>query len=128
MKRRRTHIAIRELAASALADKLPQAQRDDLRARKVSARDILRLFTPDHVILHAWGGADRWWNLDMRLRGQELKAKDAADTSRAAKAVRLSDEHKEFQRRLLKPARKRKRASTWPQRKLQSRNSFERRA
>lgn len=88
-RRKRSHIRLSDIAASALADKLPQAERDALRAAKVAAQVIIRMFTPDHIKLHAFGGADDWWNLDMRRRGPELKAKDARDTSIAAKAVRI---------------------------------------
>lgn len=89
MSRPRAHIPLSELLASALADKLPQEQRDDLRARKVPARTVIRLFTPDHVVLHAFGGDDRWHNLTMALRGTALKAKDRRDTKIAAKDKRL---------------------------------------
>ena len=107
-RRKRKHIPIIEIAASFAADRLPQAVRDELRARKAPAKEVLRMFTPDHNVLHAWGGQDRWWNLTMTPRGPALKAKDAADTSRAAKALRVSDAHTAFRRRLLKPGRRRK--------------------
>lgn len=101
MTRPRAHIRLSEKLASALADKLPQDVRDDLRARRVPAEEVIRLFTPDHIQLHAWGGPDLWWNLDMRVRGPELKAKDNRDTSRAAKAVRIDEKHEEARRRML---------------------------
>lgn len=129
MTRKRAHIPLMELLASALADKLPQAERDDLRARKAPAGEVIRLFTPDHIVLHTWGGDDAWWNLDMRRRGPELKAKDAADTSRAAKAIRIADSFDEHRRKLL--ARDRgepKPVSRWPKRKLRSRNDLRRSA
>ena len=126
MSRKRAHIPLTELLASALADKLPQAERDDLRKRKVPAITIIRLFTPDHIILHAWNGPDAWWNLDMRRRGVELKAKDAADTSRAAKAIRLSNSFDEHRRRILAKDRGARPRSRWPKRKLQSRNDLRR--
>lgn len=88
-KRARKHIPVSELLASALADKLPQEQRDQLRAAKVPAKIVIRLFTPDHVVLHAHGGSDKWHNLTMALRGPELKAKDRRDTGIAAKDKRL---------------------------------------
>lgn len=99
-RRKRDHIPLRELLASALADKLPQAERDRLRADRVSARVINAMFTADHVVLHSFGGPDSWWNLDMRRRGPELAAKDRADTSRAAKVVRLDDKWADFMRRI----------------------------
>jgi hypothetical protein len=91
-KRPRKHIPLSELLASALADKLPQEQRDQLRAAKVPAKQIIRMFTPDHVILHCFGGVDKWHNLTMALRGAALKAKDARDTGIAAKDKRIRGE------------------------------------
>jgi len=91
-KRPRAHIPLSELLASALADKLAQENRDTLRELKVPAHVVIRLFTPDHVILHAHGGADRWWNLTMTLRGEMLKAKDRRDTKVAAKIKRIRGE------------------------------------
>ena len=127
-RRKRKYIPLSEKLASALADRLPQQQRDALRAAKVPAQQVIRLFTPDHNILHTHGGSDRWFNLTMRLRGPELKAKDNRDTSIAAKVVRVNEAHDDFRRRVLAPVKKPKRqSSTWPQgRKLQSRG-FERR-
>ena len=123
MSRRRKHIPIAEKLASALADRLPQHERDLLRANRVPARQIIRLFTPDHNVLHSFSGSDKWWNLTMRRRGPELKAKDNHDTSIAAKSVRLSDEHTDFRRRVLAINKKpRERQSSFPKgRKLRSR-------
>lgn len=92
MSRKRDHIPLSEKLASALADKLSPEQRKDLRERKVSAATVIRLFTPDHNILHTHGGEDLWWNLTMRQRGPELKAKDIADTKIAAKVKRIRGE------------------------------------
>lgn len=129
MSRSRAHIPLIELLASALADKLPQKERDDLRARQVPAGDVVRLFTPDHVTLHCWDGADAWWNLDMRRRGPELNKKNAADTSRAAKADRLADAMADFRRRVLaKDQGETLTPSRWPKRKMKSRNDLRKRA
>lgn len=95
-KLKRKHIPIIELLASALADRLPQKDRDALRWQRVPALAIVRMFTPDHIALHAWGGADKWWNLHMARRGADLKKKDAADTSRAAKAARIESKWSAF--------------------------------
>lgn len=122
-KRKRAHIPLIEKLASALADKLPQAERDALREAKVPALQIVRMFTPDHVILHAWGGPDLWWNLTMARRGPELKAKDNADTSRAAKAARIRGETCTGPRREIRSRgfEKRREPFKWPKRKFQSR-------
>lgn len=107
-----------EIAASALADKLPQEERDRLRLERVSARTILRLFTPDHVQLHCWDGPDRWFNLDIRRRGPAVLIKNAEDTSRAAKAVRIDDKWSEFTRAMTKGKKPPRRESEWPKRRF----------
>lgn len=127
--RARKYISLRERLAAAYSMLLPQDQRDELRAAMVPAKHVLALFTDDHGILHALRGSDRWWNLTPRLRGPDLKAKDARDTSIVAKVRRLAREHEEFRRKLLTraPGQKRERSGRWPQgRKLQSRG-FQRR-
>lgn len=129
MKRRRKYIPMREKLAAALSMLLPAIVRDDLRARQVPAQTVIAAFTPDHNVLHALGGSDRWYNLTLRLRGFELKAKDARDTSIAAKVKRITAEHQDFMRRVLAiKKRPREHRSRFPQgRKLQSRG-FQRRA
>lgn len=145
-KRKRDHIPLTEKLASALADKLPQAERDALRAARVPAQRIISMFTPDHVVLHALGGSDEWHNLTMARRGPALKAKDGRDTSAVAKSDRVSAAHREhlaaMARKLVGPSpfaevqpahrgdaywkKKRELQSRWPKgRKLQSRSSFE---
>ena len=117
-KRPRKYIPLPERLASALSMLLPQEQRDDLRARKVPAKAVIRLFTPDHIILHAHGGPGKWWNITMALRGPNLKAKDNSDTSIAAKVARIRGETCTGQRKRI-PAR----VNPWPMkgtRKIQS--------
>lgn len=97
-KRARKAIHMREIAAAALSQLLPEAERTALREAKVPARQIISLFTPDHVILHAFGGPDKWFNLTMTRRSPELKAKDNADTSRVAKVDRIIDQVNDHQR------------------------------
>lgn len=120
-KRKRKHISVKTLLAAALAALLPQEQRDQLRRDRVPADTVIRLFTPDHVALHAFGGSDLWWNLDMRLRGADLKAKDAADTSRAAKAVRIDETWSKFTRALASRRKPPKRKSRWARRPFKPR-------
>ena len=117
MKRKRKHIPIIEIAASALADKLPLQYREFHRRNRTPAKTIVRLFTPDHVKLHAWGGVDKWWNLDMKLRGPALKAKDRADTSRAAKAVRILRKWGPFMTAVAAGRKPPPRPTRWPKRK-----------
>lgn len=137
-RRKRSHIPICELLASALAERLPAEQRDTLRKARVKARAIIRLFTPDHVVLHAFDGKDKWWNLTMTLRGPELKAKDSSDTSKAAKVKRLAKARADLTHFIAtgekpptpgQPKAKIKSRGFGPgHRPLRGRNSFERRA
>jgi hypothetical protein len=120
-RRKRKHIPMIEIAACALAENLPNDLRNELRKDRIPAKEIIRWFTPDHVILHAWGGADKWWNLTMRRRGAELKAKDAADTTRVAKDRHIHEKWDPFTRAMAKGTRPPKRKSAWPKRKMRER-------
>jgi hypothetical protein len=86
--RKRKAIPLSEQLASALACLLPQAQRDELRAAKAPAQRVIRLFSPDHIVLHCMDGSDSWWNLTPCLR-PEHKEKSRLDTAIAAKVKRL---------------------------------------
>lgn len=128
MPRARAHIPLTERLAAAYACLLPQDVRDNLRARRVPAKVVIRLFTDDHNELHALGGSDRWWNLTPTERAPH-KEKSRRDTSIVAKVRRIAPEHEEFRRRLLaKPCgAKRQKTGKWPTgRKIQSRG-FQRR-
>jgi hypothetical protein len=120
MARRRKHIPIIEIAAAALAERLPPEDYDKARIERWPASKVLRLFTPDHIVLHAWGGANRWFNLSMTRRGPELKAKDAADTSRAAKAKRIETKWHEFIVATATGRKPPKKQSRWPKRRFGS--------
>lgn len=108
-KRARKYISLRERLAAALSMLLPQEQRDELRASKAPAKTVIALFHTDHNILHALGGADRWWNLTPMLR-QPHKEKSRRDTSIVAKVRRVSKEHQEFRRNLLKSKRRKRKS------------------
>lgn len=134
-KRVRKYINLRERLAAALSMLLPQELRDELRAAKVPAKQIIAMFHQDHGELYALGGADRWWNLTPLLVIVH-KQKSRKDTSIVAKVRRLSKDQEEFQRRVLKrePGQKRERKSRLQSRgfekggrTLRSRNSFEER-
>lgn len=98
MTRKRAHVSCEQRLAATLVCLLPQAERDYLRRSGWPAHRVISLWTFDHIHLHAWGGSDDWANLDPKRRGPELKAKDAADTSRAAKAVRIDNKWRAFTR------------------------------
>ena len=115
MRRKRKYIPILQLLAAALVEQLRPEQQVALRASMGSASGVIRMFTPDHIALHALGGSDRWYNLHMRLRGVDVLKKNATDTTVVAKVRRVSDAHKDFVRRVLGPVKRKKRhASRWP--------------
>jgi hypothetical protein len=91
MPRKRKYIPLTERLAAALACLLPQAQRDDLRARKVPAKAVIGLFDQDHIVLHAFDGSDRWHNLDPKIRAPH-RIKSAGDTAIVAKVKRIRGE------------------------------------
>ncbi len=91
-------------------------ERDLHRQHKTPAREIVALFTPDHVKLHAWEGEDKWWNLTMTRRGPELKAKDHADTSRVAKVKRIDAKWEPFMRAVATGRKPPVKRSRWPKR------------
>jgi hypothetical protein len=116
-KRVRKYINLREQLAAALSMLLPAEQRDELRAAKVPAKTVIALFSPDHNILHAHDGSDRWWNLTPMLRAPH-KEKSRRDTAIVAKVDRLAEQHAQFRRKLLKPNKRRsRRSSPWPQKR-----------
>lgn len=120
MKRKRKHIPMVVIAASALADKLSIYERSIAKDRDLPPEEIVKLFTPDHLDLHCLGGNDKWHNIDMRRRGPDLKSKDQLDTSRAAKVKRLNKKWSEFMRRIDAGKKPRKPASRWPSRRFRS--------
>ena len=84
----RDYIPYCERLASALACLLPQEQRDALREDKVGSQFILNLFQFDHIVLHAQGGGDNWWNLDPKQIA-EHREKSKRDTAIVAKSKRI---------------------------------------
>lgn len=120
MTRRRNYIPLPEKLAATLACLLPQADRDDLRNRKVPASYVLSLFQFDHLALHAFGGSDEWHNLDPKLIAPH-KEKSKGDTSIAAKAKRIDKKWQEFTAEHLSHPKPSKKPSKWPKQKLKSR-------
>jgi hypothetical protein len=98
---RRSYVPLPERLAATLACLLPQEQRDDLRRRKAKAEAVLALFHFDHVIFHAHGGADKWWNLDPKLVAEHREKTAKIDVPAIAKGKRITRANEEFFRRLL---------------------------
>lgn len=115
MTRKREHVPMAEQLAAALSMLLFPHERDALRERKAAAKDVRAMFELHHVKLHAWGGEDRWWNLDWQAKAvhRELAKQD---TARAAKAVRIDEKWRAFTRGM-KPRRKPAARSRWPKRR-----------
>jgi hypothetical protein len=121
MPRRREYIPYEQRLAAALACLLPAELRDRLRRDRIPASEVIKLFTYDHIALHALNGSDLWHNLDPRQRGPDLDRKDAIDTGIAARVKRLAAQHDDFRRRVLAVRKvKRKVTSRWPKRKLRN--------
>lgn len=87
-RRKRKAIRKDEYLAAALSMTLSYEERTALRRARVPAKSILAMFSPDHLVLHCWGGSDLWWNLTPTLR-ETHKEKSKMDTKRAAKVKRL---------------------------------------
>jgi hypothetical protein len=117
-RRPRKYISMQQKLAATLACLLHPEKYAEMRQEKKSAAAVIRLFTFDHRKLHAWGGADTWDNLDPRLHGPELKAKDRADTARAAKAKRIDNKTGADVRALRSGRKPKHRPSRWPKRRM----------
>lgn len=125
MSRKRKAIRKDDYLAAALACLLPQAQRDALRAAKVPAQTVIRLFSPDHIGLHCFEAPDRddWHNLTPVIRGPHAE-KSRTDTKIAAKVKRLRGETCTGPKRPIP-----QRANPWPprgSRKILSRSQLTR--
>lgn len=97
-------------------------------SKAMTADQIISRFHFDHGVAHAHDGPAAPWNLTPRPV-EEHRAKTATvDVPRIAKGTRIARANDEAVRRLLAKDRgEPKQQSRWPKRKLQSRNTFERR-
>ena len=119
-KRRRNYIPLPEKLAAALACLLSEAQRKELRDRRVAAGEVLKLFDWHHIVFHAIGGDDLWFNLHPMVKAAH-KERSSRDTSAIAKTKRLDKEWKNFTAKMTAPKDKRpEKKSRWGSRKLQS--------
>ena len=88
-RRKRKAVRKDDYLAAALSLLLSYEERTALRRAKVPASTVLRMFSPDHIELHALGGSDAWWNLHPTLRAPH-KEKSKRDTSIVAKVKRIA--------------------------------------
>src|SRR5258708_446450 len=103
--RKRAYIPKDEKIAAALAPLLPLHEQRSLRRAKGPASTVIKLFHFDHIVLHAHGGSDKWWNLDP-MQVAPHKEKSRRDTSIVAKVDRIiakRAQHEERRKRVLKP-------------------------
>lgn len=123
-KRKRDYIPFTERLAAALSMLLSADERDAMRAAKVPAKAVLKLFQWDHVALHSLGGSDCWRNLTpMQVKPHRQKSR--GDTSAVAKVDRIiarQIEHEQNMKRTLRPTKRQKSETRWPpKRKILSR-------
>lgn len=107
-RRPRKYIPFPERLAAALAMLLPAAQRDAMRAGRLPAKAVLKMFHFDHVALHSLGGEDKWWNLSP-IQVRPHREKSRRDTSIVAKVDRIvarEGEHREAIKRMLRPGKR----------------------
>lgn len=86
---KRKAIPLKTKLAAALACLLPQSQRDELRANRVSPEMVISLFRHDHITPHADGGSDEWWNIDPLQTAVHEEKTAKIDVPRIAKGKRL---------------------------------------
>lgn len=91
MNRKRDYIRYEERLAAALSRLLPPEQEKELREKRVPAKAIISLFQNDHIVLHALGGSDKWFNLDPKIIAPH-REKSRRDTSIVAKVRRIEKE------------------------------------
>lgn len=100
MSRPRSYIPFSERLAAALVRLLPAETEKELRAARVPAATIIAMFHMDHIVLHAFDGADLWWNLEPKLVIVHQE-KSRRDTSIVAKVRRLTKAQQESRHRML---------------------------
>ena len=114
---KRKYIPLRERYAAALACLLPQEDRDFFRRTHSPAASVIARFEIDHITLFAFGGRDKWWNLDPKLKPAH-REKSRRDTSIVAKAKRIDHRWKAFTAAMAQGHKPPQRISRWPKRKM----------
>lgn len=78
---------IQEIAAFA-SMMLPEAQRTELRRRRVTAHHVRGLFEMHHLEYYAWTQNHSWWNLDPQIKA-EHRERTKEDIATIAKSKRI---------------------------------------
>lgn len=120
---KRNHIPLIEKLAASLCCFLPQEQRDDLRNRKVTAKQIVSLFEFHHVVFHAHEGSDRWHNLHPMQKAAH-RERSRGDTSTVAKVKRIDKQWSKFTAAMAKGRKPKKAKSKWPKQKFPTRRKM----
>jgi len=120
MRRKRSHVPLMEKLAASLVCLLSQDNRDDLRSRKVTAKQVVSLFEFDHIVLHCLGGSDKWFNLHPTEKAPH-REKSKKDTSIAAKVKRADETWSKFTAAMAKGRKPPKKKSRWQSRPFQPR-------
>ncbi len=110
MSAKRSHVSLKTKLAAVLRDLA--VERDGRLERALSYEEakamtddqILSLFQFDHGIHHAIGGGIQHWNLTARFIAEHRAKTAKQDVPMIAKADRISDAHREFQRKILEKA------------------------
>ena len=110
MKRRALRLS--DQLAAALACLLPKELREELRQRQAPTQEVRALFEMDHIVLHAQGGSDEWWNLDPKLKAVH-REKSRRDTGIVAKGKRIERKWQAFMSAVAKGRKPPKRKSKW---------------
>lgn len=97
---KRKALSLATKLAAALACLLPQAERDELRARHAAPEEVISRFHQDHIVPHADDGTDDWWNINPLLVALHQEKTAKVDVPRIAKGKRLRAKEAEHQRRM----------------------------
>lgn len=110
----RKHIPWKEKYAAALVCLLPEHLRNFYRDNRCSPDVIIEQFEVDHIVLHAFGGTDDWWNLDPILKPvhREKTKRDVGIVAKAKRTDKWWGPHKDAMAEGRKPP---KRKSRWRQ-------------
>ena len=120
MKRKRKSLTLTDKLAATLACLLPPEQRNDLRERKVDAKQVIALFEFHHIVFHAIDGDDAWHNLHP-MQKKDHRVRSKSDTSVVAKVRRNEAKWQEFTAAINKGRKPPKKKSKWGARPFQKR-------
>jgi hypothetical protein len=118
---RSRYIPYPELLAAALAQILPEAMRNDLRRRKVSAEEVIGQFNRHHIRKHADDNVpddevNKWHNLHWFTEADHRDQEASLNDRKYTRAIKRGN--RELTRSTARPSAPKRQ---WPSRKLPSR-------